>query len=98
MLLPTVRVMVEVPAPGAGIVTGLKLTVVPVGIGDADKVIPLLKPLMREVVMVEVPCFPCATLREAGEGDRVKSGAKVTVTETTVVWYCPPPDAVTVIG
>ena len=48
-------VMVELPAPGAGIGSGLKLTVVPDGTPDADKVMALLKPPLTVVVIVEVP-------------------------------------------
>ncbi len=55
MLAPTVMVMVELPEPGAGIVCGLKLTVVPVGTPVADKVIELLKPPLTLVVMVDIP-------------------------------------------
>src|SRR5208282_2728568 len=42
VLLPTVMVIVEVPAPGAAIGLGLKLTVVPEGMPDADRLIALL--------------------------------------------------------
>ena len=55
MLTPTVIVIVEVPEPGAGIVAGLKLTVVPPGAPVADKAIELLKPPLSVVVMVDVP-------------------------------------------
>ena len=55
MLDPTVMVMVEVPLPGAGIVCGLKLTVVPEGAPEADKLIALLNPPLMVVVMVDVP-------------------------------------------
>jgi len=48
-------VMVELPEPGAGIVLGLKLTVVPDGAPDADRVMALLKPPLMVVVIVEVP-------------------------------------------
>ena len=55
MLLPTVMVIVELPAPGAGIGLGLKLTVVPDGTPDADKLIALLKPPLTVLVIVDVP-------------------------------------------
>ena len=55
MLRPTVMVMVELPEPGAGIGLGLKLTVVPEGTPEAERVIALLKPPLMVVVMVEVP-------------------------------------------
>ena len=74
MLLPTVIVIVEVPDPGAGIGLGLKLTVVPDGAPDADRLMALLKPLLTVVVIVEVPWLPCWIVRELGEADIVKSG------------------------
>jgi len=52
-------VMVEVPEPGAGIGLVPKVTVVPDGAPEYDKVIALLKPLMAVVVIVDVPWFPC---------------------------------------
>ena len=55
VLLPTVTVIVELPLPGAGIVLGSKLTVVPDGIPDADKLMELLNPLLMVVLIVEVP-------------------------------------------
>ena len=72
MLLPTVMVMLEVPEPGAGIVLGLKLTVVPDGAPNADRLIALLKPPLIVLVIVDVPWFPCTTLSEAGEAESVK--------------------------
>ena len=55
VLPPTVMVMVELPEPGAAIGLGLKLTVVPDGMPEADSVMALLKPPLTVVVMVEVP-------------------------------------------
>ena len=55
VLEPTVMVMVELPLPGAGIDCGLKPTVTPEGMPEADRAIALLKPLLIAVVMVEVP-------------------------------------------
>ena len=55
VLAPTVMVMVELPAPGAGIVVGLKLTVVPEGMPEADRLIALLKPPLMVAVIVDVP-------------------------------------------
>ena len=55
VLAPTVMVIAEVPDPGAGIVDGLKLTVVPDGIPDADKVMAPLKPPLIVLVIVDVP-------------------------------------------
>ena len=47
--------MVEVPEPGAGRVAGLNVTVVPLGIPEADRLTELLNPLLTVTVMVEVP-------------------------------------------
>ena len=55
VLPPTVIVMVELLEPGAGIGFGLKLTVVPVGTPEADRLIALLNPPLMVVVMVEAP-------------------------------------------
>src|SRR5271157_1422902 len=55
VLAPAVIVIVELPEPGAGIGLGLKLTVVPVGIPEADKLTALLKPPLIVVVIVDVP-------------------------------------------
>jgi len=92
--------MVELPAPGAGIVLGLKLTIVPDGIPEAERLIALLKPPLIVVVMVDVPWFPCATLSEAGEAEIVKLGCApaVTVSVTVVVCWTPPPLPTTVMG
>jgi len=48
-------VIVELPEPGAGIGFGLKLTVVPEGIPDADRLMELLNPPLMVVVIVDVP-------------------------------------------
>ena len=55
VLDPTLMVIVELPDPGAGIGLGLKLTVVPDGAPEADKLIALLKPPLTDVVIVDVP-------------------------------------------
>ena len=47
--------MVEVPAPGAGMTWGLKLTATPEGIPEADKLMELLNPPLIVVVIVDVP-------------------------------------------
>ena len=97
MLLPTPIVIIEVPDPGAAIGLGLKLTVVPVGAPLADRLMALLKPPLTVVVMVEVPCAPCATLTEDGAALMVKSAGAVTESVTLVVCWIPPPLPVTVI-
>ena len=92
-------VMVEVPPPGAAIVLGLKLTVAPAGAPDADNATALLKPPPTVVVMVDIPCAPCAKLNDDGFAATVKAGCEfVTVRLTVVVWVMPPPDPLTVIG
>src|SRR5271165_7029693 len=72
VLAPTVMVIVELPEPGAGIGLGLKLTVVPDGTPDVDRLTALLKPPLTVVVIVDVPWFPCCTLSEAGDADSAK--------------------------
>jgi hypothetical protein len=98
VLAPTVMVMVELPEPGAGIVLGLKLTVVPGGAPVADRLIELLKPPLTMVVIIDVPALPCMTLREAGEAEMVKLGNAVTVNVTVALRWIPPPLPVTVMG
>ena len=58
MVAPTLTVITDVPDPGARIMLGRKLTVVPVGAPVAVRATELLKPPVAEVVMVEVPCVP----------------------------------------
>ena len=55
VLAPTVIVIAEFPVPGAGMVCGLKLTVVPDGIPAADRAMELLNPPLMVVVTVELP-------------------------------------------
>jgi hypothetical protein len=68
----TLIVIVEVPAPV--IEVGLKVTVTPVGWPVAVKEIAESKPSVTVLVMVEVPLFPCATVTEEGEAERLKPG------------------------
>ena len=100
MLAPTAIVIVDVPPPGAAIVLGLKLTVVPVGAPEADNPTALLKPPPIVVVMVDVPCVPCTTFSAAGFAFTVRLGCcePVTVSVTVAVCCIPPPAPVTVIG
>jgi hypothetical protein len=95
---PDVIVIVEVPAPGAGMVLGLKLTVVPDGIPVAERAIALLNPPLIAVVMVDDPGLPCWTERDVGEAAMVKLAAIVTVKVTVVFCWTPPPLPVTVMG
>ncbi len=97
---PTVMVIVEMPSPGRGIVCGLKLTVVPVGMPEADKLTEPLKPLPRMTKISEIPCWPWATVRVVGMAEIVKLPfpAGVMVRVTVAVCLIPPPLPVTVIG
>ena len=97
MLEPTVTVIVELPLPGAAIVLGLKLTVVPLGAPLAVRLMALLNPPLTVVVIVEVPELPCAALTDVGEAARVKLGGAVTVRVTVALCVIPPPLPVTVI-
>src|SRR5208283_1306202 len=91
-------VMVEVPAPGAGMVGGLKLTVVPDGAPELDRLMELLKPPLTVVVVVELPWLPCWMLSPAGAAEMVKLGGAVTVRVTVVFCWMPPPLPVMVMG
>jgi hypothetical protein len=94
----TVKVTVEVPAPGAAMDEGLKPTVTPEGWPDADKATAALKPPATVVVTVAVPLLPLVTDIEVGETETAKLGGTVTVRLTVVVWVRPPPVPVMVIG
>src|SRR5208283_4016994 len=92
-------VIVELPEPGADIVLGLKVIVVPEGMPEADRLIVLLKPPLIVVVRLDVPGLPCGMLSEAGEAEMVKLACcAVTVSVTVVVCWIPPPLPVTVMG
>lgn len=79
---PTVMVITELPEPGAGMLAGLKLIVVPVGAPEAVRLMALLKPLLMVVVRVEVPCIPCITLSDVGDAEIEKFATAVTVSVT----------------
>ncbi len=91
-------VIAEVPEPGAEIVDGLKFTVVPDGIPDADKLIAPLKPPLIVDVIVELPSLPWTTLSEDGDAESAKLAAAETVSVTVVVRCKPPPLPVMVMG
>ena len=95
----TVMVMVEAPEPGAGMVLGLKLTLIPDGMPEAERLMLLLKPLLTAVVMVEFPCVPCTILSSVGEAKSEKSGFPCAVMLSAKVAVCliPPPTALTVM-
>jgi hypothetical protein len=77
--LPTLTVIVEVPAPGAAMVLGLKLTASDCPSPVAVRVIAALKPPEILVVIVEVPELPGATVIAVGDALIVKLGVKIPV-------------------
>ncbi len=88
-------VTVEVPAPGAGIVEGLKLTLVPAGTAAADSETSELKLPAMEIETVTVAELPLAIPNE-GEREKSPTGAEVTFKLMLVECVVPPPEAVTV--
>jgi len=98
-VLPTEIVMVEVPAPGAGMGFGLKVTFWAVPSPEADKVIGPLKPPEIVVVTVAVPELPWARVRVLGDTLMVKlaPAMEVTVSVTVVVSVMLPEVPVTVM-
>lgn len=97
----TPMVIIEVPEPGGGMVTGLKVTLTPRGTPDAERLMKLLNPPLTVVVIVDMPWLPWAMVRDEGEAEIVKSGwpCEVTVNVTVVVCLIPPPDVpITVMG
>lgn len=84
--------------PGAAIDVGLKATVTPVGMPEADSAIELLKPFIAVVLIVELPWLPSATVTEDGDAEIVKLDGPVTVSVTVVLCCVLPPVPVTVIG
>ena len=75
----TVKVSVELPAPGAPIEDGLKEAVTPAGRPEAESEMAALKPPETAVVTVVPPVEPCTMDTEAGEAEIEKSGVVVTV-------------------
>jgi len=97
--LPTAIVMVDVPAPGAAMELGAKVTVwvLPTS-SEVDKAIAELKPPEIVVVIVVVPELPLATVTDEGDAPMVKLGlVPVTVSETVVVSVVLPEVPVTVM-
>jgi len=89
--------IVDDPLPGAAIVTGLKVTVTPLGWPEADSPTTALNEPEMAVVIFDVPLEPRLTESDVGEAEIVKLGATVTVNVTVVVAEVPPPVPVTVI-
>ena len=54
---------------------GLNAAVTPLGRPDAERLTPLLKPLIGVTVTVLVPLLPSVTVTLPGDADRLKSGA-----------------------
>jgi len=91
-------VATELPAPGAAIDDGLKLTVTPCGRLVAERETAALNPPAIVVVTVVVLLLPLVTETEVGDTATAKLGGTVTVSVTLVVWVMAPPVPVTVIG
>ena len=73
---------VKVLEPVAGF--GLKEAVVPLRMPEADKFTPELNPFVGVMVMAVVPLLLRVMLRLAGDADKLKLGAGVTVSEIVV--------------
>jgi len=99
VLVATVSVIVDVPAPGAAIEVGLKLMVTPAGWPVAERATAESKPPEMVVVTTTGPLWPLAKDPEVGETEMLKVGltAVVTVSDTVAVCVIPPPMPVTVI-
>src|SRR5271169_6029937 len=65
-------VMVDRPDPGAAIVVGLKLTVTPMGIPEAERIMELLKPPPIVVAIVDTPWPFSGILIDDGVAETVK--------------------------
>jgi hypothetical protein len=78
---------------------GLKLTVVPAGAPLALSAMLWADPVVTALLIVDVPLFPCCTLRLPGLADSEKSsdGGAVTVNGTSTVCVALDPLPVTVI-
>jgi hypothetical protein len=91
-------VIVDEPEPGAAIGLGLKVTVSPLSIPDAERLIAELK--LPPMVVVTVPDFDPdrATESEAGAESVKDAGLEeVTISVTFAVWVTPSPVPVTVM-
>jgi hypothetical protein len=97
--LLALRVIVEVPEPGAAIDVLLNDTVTPLPSPDAESAIAESKLPDTAVVSATDPDVLWVTDNEVGEAVSVKPAAtlEVTVSETVAVCVMPPPVPVTVI-
>ena len=96
--LLTLTVKVDLPAPGAAMEPGVKVTLRELPPNELDKAIAELKPPEIVVVIVEVPERPLAMLIVVGDALMVKLGfGPVTVRETMVVSVMVPEVPVTVM-
>jgi len=89
-------VSVLVPEPGAAMVAGAKLALMPVGSPLTEKLTAELKVALAAVVKVTLLCPPRVTVT-AALAPRLKLGAISTVTVLLAVLMTPPPVAVIVI-
>lgn len=88
-------VMVAVPAPGAGMVLGLNVTVAPGGWPEALSEMGALKPPNTAVVTVIMAEDPGGTLTDLADGV-IENVGVATLSKTLVVWTLPPPVPLTV--
>jgi hypothetical protein len=88
---------VELPVPGAAIVLGVKLAVVPEGKFEIDRLRELLNPYTAVVVILDVTCFPTNMLSVDGDAAMVNDGMPFTVRATVVLCCTLPPLPVTVM-
>ena len=107
--LPDVPVTVTVPVPVEAVLLavrvktldvvagfGLNDAVTPLGRPAAEKLTLLLKPFCGITVIVLVPLVPCTMLTLPGDGESVKLGIALTVSETEVLAFKLPDAPVTV--
>ncbi|CAK0737810.1 hypothetical protein CCP3SC1_1000013 [Gammaproteobacteria bacterium] len=97
--VPTDKVNVEEPAPGAGIEVGLKVAVVPEGKpAVTESATAELKPPTNAVLITAVPEPPFATVIAVGEDGVAVIVKSMLITVNVIVTVCvlPPPVPVTV--
>lgn len=82
VLAPTVIDMAELPVPV--IDDGLKPTVTPLGCPVAVKLTAELNPPLTVLVIVELPAWPCTTVTEVGDAERLKLGVEPVPTSAPI--------------